>query len=108
MQGILDTAAAAFTLLMVLLVGWALVFAAGFFMERKLRRGSTAQHIWNSMTWVWDNANLIGIPTLVLGAIYMIWALNYGPGIGGPSLLILMLMGAATLLIGFAPAMRRR
>ena len=60
------------------------------------------------MTWVWDNANLIGIPTLILGAVYMIWALNYGPGIGGPSLLILMLMGAATLLIGFAPAMRRR
>jgi hypothetical protein len=108
MQGILDTAASAFTLLLLLVVGWALVFAAGFFAERKLQRGSTAQNIWQSMTWVWDNANLIGIPTLIIGTIYMIWALNYGPGIGGPSVLILMLMGAATLLIGFAPAMRRR
>ena len=38
----------------------------------------------------------------------MIWALNFGPGIGGPTLLILLLMGAAGLLIGFAPSLRRR
>jgi len=38
----------------------------------------------------------------------MYWSINYGPGIGGPSMLILMLMGAAALLIGFAPSLRRR
>ena len=108
MQGILDTARSAFTLFLVLLIGWALVFLAGFLVERKLRRGSTSQNIWDSMGWVWDNANIIGIPTLVFGAAYMVWALNTGYGISGPGLLVLLLMGAATALIGFAPSMRRR
>jgi hypothetical protein len=40
--------------------------------------------------------------------VYMVWALNTGYGIAGPGLLVLLLMGAATLLIGFAPSMRRR
>lgn len=108
MQGILDTARSAFTLFLVLLIGWGLVFLAGFLVERKLRRGSTSQNILNSMGWVWDNANVIGIPTLVIGTVYMIWSLNSGYGVSGPGTLVLLLMGAATLLIGFAPSMRRR
>jgi hypothetical protein len=107
MDGIIGSAQAAFTLLVVLFVGWGLVFAAAYYMERKLQRGKSGQQAWNSFTWLWDNANLIGIPTLVLGAVYMVWALNYGPGIGGPSALVLLLMGAAAALIGFAPSMRR-
>jgi hypothetical protein len=108
MQGILDTARAAFTLVVLLIVGWTIVFIAGSMMERKLKGGKNTASIWSSFTWVWDNANIIGIPTLIVGTIYMLWALNYGPGLGGPTLMILLLMGAAVMLIGFAPSLRRR
>ena len=108
MQGILDTARAAFTLVVLLIVGWTIVFIAGSMMERKLKGGKNTASIWSSFTWVWDNANIIGIPTLIVGTIYMLWALNYGPGLGGPTLMILLSMGAAVMLIGFAPSLRRR
>jgi hypothetical protein len=108
MQGILDTARAAFTLLLLLLVGWTIVFVVGSLVERKIRGSRSSTGLWSSFTWVWDHANVIGIPTLIIGTVYMIWALNYGPGLGGPSLLILLLMGAAVMLIGFAPSLRRR
>ena len=49
MQGILETARSAFTLFLVLLIGWGIVFLAGFLVERKLRRGSSGQNIWDSM-----------------------------------------------------------
>lgn len=108
MQGILDTAQAAFTLVLLLLVGWTIVFVVGSVVEHKLKGGQSAGGFWTSFAWVWDNANLIGIPTLLVGSLYLLWALNYGPGLGGPTLLILMLMGAAVMLIGFAPSLRRR
>ena len=109
MQGILDTARAAFTLLLMLLIGWTIVFIAGSLVERKFRKARpTDRSVFERFAWVWDNANVIGIPTLVVGSLYMVWAIFYGPGIGGPSMLILMLMGAAALLIGFAPSLRRR
>lgn len=109
MQGIIDTARAAFTLLLVLFIGWTIVFIVGSIVERKFRRARPGDRsFFESFAWVWDNANVIGIPTLVVGSLYMVWAINYGPGIGGPSMLILMLMGAAALLIGFAPTLRRR
>ena len=108
MQGIVTSAQAAFTLLAMLLIGWAIVFVAGSLVERKLRGGRKSAGLWTSFTWVWDHANTIGIPTLIVGTLYMLWALNYGPGLGGPTLLILMLMGAAVMLIGFAPSLRRR
>lgn len=108
MQGIFDTAQAAFALVVMLFVGWGLVFLGGTIVERKIRRGRNTASIWASFTWVWDHANTIGIPTLILGTLYMLWALNYGPGLGGPTLLILLLMGAAVMLIGFAPSLRRR
>ena len=79
-----------------------------YLIERKVRGNRAGPAIWDSFTWVWDNANVIAIPTLILGTVYMMWALNSGVGVGGPGLLVLMLMAAATALIGFAPAMRRR
>ncbi len=108
MWGILETAKAAFTLVVLLFVGWTLVFIVGSVVERKLKGDKAGPSLWSSFTWVWDHANMIGIPTLVIGTLYMLWALNYGPGLGGPTLLILLLMGAAVMLIGFAPSLRRR
>jgi uncharacterized membrane protein len=108
MQGIFASAQAAFTLLLILIVGWVIVFLAGSLAERKFGKKQGGESFWSAFTWVWDHANLIGIPMLVFGAAYLIWAMNYGPGLGGPSLLVLMLMGAAGMLIGFAPSLRRR
>ena len=108
MQGILATAQAAFTLVALLFIGWTIVFVAGSLMERKLKGGRNTASIWSSFTWVWDHANQIGIPLLIVGAVYMVWALNTGLGLGGPTLLVLLLMGAAVMLIGFAPTLRRR
>jgi hypothetical protein len=110
MAGILETAKAAFTLVVLLFVGWTIVFIAGSLVERKLKGGKGGPSLWSSFAWVWDNANLIGIPTLLIGTLYVIWAFNFesGPGIGGPTVLILLLMGAAGMLIGFAPSLRRR
>jgi hypothetical protein len=51
---------------------------------------------------------MIGIPVLILGTLYIFWALNYSSGPGGETLLILLLMAAAGMLIGFAPSLRRR
>lgn len=107
MQSIFATAQAAFMLVLVLVIGWTLVYLASLFVERKLQ-GGRAPSIWSSFSWVWDNANLIGIPTLLLGSAYILWAMNYGPGLGGPTFPILMLMAAAGCLIGFAPSLRRR
>jgi hypothetical protein len=107
MQAILATAQAAILLVLLLLIGWTVVFVASSLVERRLSGGRAGPSLWSSFAWVWDNANVIGIPTLVVGAAYLVWAMNYGPGLGGPTLLILMLMGAAGLLIGFAPSLRR-
>jgi hypothetical protein len=108
MQGILESASAAFTLLVILIIGWLTVLAAATLVERRLRGKNASSSVWSSFTWVWDNSNLIGIPLLLLGAAYLIWAINYGPGIGGIGMLVIMLMAAAAALIGFAPALRRR
>ena len=107
---LVDAAAAAFNLMLIFLVGWAIVLAATVYTERRLRRGKAGKGpgIVGSMTWLWDNANLIGISGLVLGAGYLVWAMFLGPGLAaGPGLLVVMLMGAAGLLIGFAPSVRR-
>jgi hypothetical protein len=108
MQGIVASAQAAFTLILMLIVGWSLVFIVGSIVERKVRGKRAGGGFWSAFTWVWDNANLIGIPTLIVGALYILWAFNYGPQMGGPTVLIMLLMGAAALLIGFAPSLRRR
>ena len=107
MQGVLDSAAAAFTLLVILIIGWLTVLLAATLVERRLRKNA-GPSIWSSFTWVWDNSNLIGIPLLLAGAAYLIWSINYGPGVGGIGMLVIMLMAAAAALIGFAPALRRR
>lgn len=106
MQGIIASAQAAFTLMVLLIVGWSIVWVAGGLVERRLKGGRAAP-LWESFSWVWDNSNAIGIPTLIIGTVYILWAMNYGPGLGSETLLILMLMAAAGLLIGFAPSLRR-
>ena len=109
MQTIVTTAQAAFLLVVVLVIGWTIVFIAGSIVERKLKGTSRGgQAFFSSFAWVWDNANVIGIPTLIVGAVYILWAMNYGPGLGGPTLLILLLMATAGLLIGFAPSLKGR
>src|SRR5918997_1370714 len=107
---LVDAAAAAFNLVLIFVVGWSIVVAATVYTERRLRRGKGGKGpgIVGSVTWLWDNANVIGIPTLLLGAGYLVWAMYFGPGLGGgPTMLVVMLMGAAGLLIGFAPSVRR-
>ncbi|HZO27497.1 MAG TPA: hypothetical protein VFH48_16070 [Chloroflexota bacterium] len=108
MQGILETAKAAFAFVLLLLVGWSIVFFVGSVVERKLRRDQKGTSIWSSFAWVWDHANMIGIPVLIVGTLYIFWALNYSSGPGSETLLILLLMAAAGMLIGFAPSLRRR
>jgi hypothetical protein len=109
MAAIVETAKAAFAFVVLLFLGWTIVFIVGSLVERKLKGDKGGPSLWSSFTWVWDNANWIGIPTLVVGTLYMIWAFNFdGPGIGGPTVLILLMMGAAGMLIGFAPSLRRR
>ena len=105
-----DAAAAAFNLMLIFLVGWAIVIAATVYADRRLRRGKGGKGpgIVGSVSWLWDNANRIGIPILVLGAAYLVWAMYFGPGLGAcPTMLVVRLMGAAGLLIGFAPSVRR-
>ena len=105
-----DAASAAFNLLLIFVVGWLIVLAASQFTERRLRRGKGGKGpgIVGSVTWLWDNANLIGIPMLLLGTVYLIWAMYFGPGLAaGPTMLVVLLMAAAGLLIGFAPSVRR-
>jgi hypothetical protein len=108
MQSIIATAQAAFLLVVVLMIGWTAVYLASSMVERKLRGRRAIPNIWSSFSWVWDNSNAIGIPTLILGTLYIVWAMYYGPGLGSETLLILMLMAAAGMLIGFAPGLRRR
>jgi hypothetical protein len=108
MQGIVNSAAAAFTLLLILAIGWGLIFAVTSLVERKVRGKDAGPGLWSVFAWVWDNSNVVGIPMLVIGTLYMIWAMNYGPGLGGITMLVLLLMGAAAALVGLAPALRRR
>lgn len=111
MGSIVDAAGAAFNLLLVFIIGWFVVVFASRYTEQRLRRGKSARRgpgIGDSATWLWDNSNIIGIPTLVLGTAYLIWSMYFGPGLSaGPTMLVIVLMTAAGLLIGFAPGLRR-
>ena len=110
MGSIIDAAGAALNLLLVFVVGWLLVIGASRYTEKRLRRRAATKGpgIVASATWLWDNANVIGIPTLLLGTTYLVWAMYFGPGLSaGPTMLVVLLMGAAGLLIGFAPSARR-
>ena len=82
--------------------------------ERRLRprgrgeRRGGGPGILGAVAWLWDYSNVIGIPTLLLGTAYLIWTMNWGPGLdSGPTMLIVLLMMAAGCLIGFGPALRR-
>ena len=110
MGTLVDAAAAAFNLMLIFVVGWLIVLAASQYTERKLRRGKGGKgpSIFGSVAWLWDNANVIGIPTLLLGTLYLVWAMYFGPGLAaGPTMLVILLMAAAGLLIGLAPGVRR-
>ncbi|MCC6178602.1 MAG: hypothetical protein IT305_25130 [Chloroflexi bacterium] len=113
MQSFASAAAGAITLLLIFVIGWMAVFFAGAYVERKVSRkkpgGKAGIAVTDMFTWVWDYSNAIGIPTLLLGTTYLFWAMYLGPGLmAGPSLLVILLMSAAALLIGFAPSLRRR
>ena len=61
-----------------------------------------------ALGWLWEYSNVIGIPTLLLGTAYLIWSMNWGPGLNsGPTMLVILLMMAAGFLIGFGPGLRR-
>ncbi len=110
MESLFAAAGAAVNMLAVFLVGWLIVIVASQYTERRLRRGKSGKGpgIFGSVAWLWDNANVIGIPTLLLGTTYLIWAMYLGPGLSaGPTMLVVFLMAGAGLLIGFAPGIRR-
>jgi hypothetical protein len=111
MQAFVDTWLAALQLTVMLVIGWVVVYLVSRVTERRLRRksrGGSAQGLLATTSWVWDNSNIIGIPTLLFGAAYLIWSMNWGPGLSaGPTMLVIFLMAAAGCLIGIAPALRR-
>ena len=104
---------AAFQLLLMMGAGWFVVFAIAGVLERRMRgqrRGARRRGpgLLAAAGWLWDYSNVIGIPTLLLGAAYLIWTMNWGPGLdSGPTMLIILLMMAAGFLVGFGPGLRR-
>ncbi len=109
MQTWLESGAAAFQLLVMLGLGWLIVFLVAELVERRVggkrhRKGSAG----TILGWLWDYSNMIGIPTLLLGAAYLIWSMTWGPGVSaGPTMPIVLLMTVAGFLIGFGPGLRR-
>ena len=103
----------ALRLLVLMGLGWCAVFLVARVVERRLRpRGRGGRRdgpgIRSVVGWLWDYSNVIGIPTLLLGAAYLIWTMSWGPGLeSGPTMLIIMLMMAAGFLVGFGPGLRR-
>jgi hypothetical protein len=109
MQAWLDAAAGAFQLLVVLIVGWFVVWFVSQLAERRLRRkGPGGPGLMAGLGWLWEYSNVIGIPTMVFGAVYLVWTLFWGPGLSaGPTMMVILLMTAAGFLIGFGPGLRR-
>ena len=103
----------ALRLLLLMTLGWCAVFLVTRVVERRLRppgRGDRRRGtgVVGAVGWLWSYSNVIGIPTLLLGAAYLIWTMNWGPGLeSGPTMLIILLMMAAGFLIGFGPGLRR-
>lgn len=108
-----EAASAAFQLLVVMTIAWVAVFLVSRVAERRLRRSGPGGRAGGTgaLSWLWNNSNPIGIGTLLAGAAYLIWAMNWGPGLAsGPTALVIMLMTLGGFLIGFAPIIpgRRR
>lgn len=107
MQSWFDVGAGAFQLLIVMTIAWIAVFLVSRITERRLRRKSPRRASGGSgvLGWLWDYSNPIGIGSLFAGAAYLIWAMNWGGGLGtGPTALVILLMMAGGFMIGFAPA----
>ena len=110
MQGWFDSAQAALRLLLMLVLGWTAIFLVTRILEQRLdrkrpRRGPSSL---DALGWLWSYSNVIGIPTLILGAAYLIWSMNSGTGLGGgPTMLVILLMTGAGFLVGFGPSLRR-
>jgi hypothetical protein len=109
MQSVYDAWAAGLQLLVLMIVGWCAVFLVSRAVEQRLRRkGQRSPGVVATLSWVWGYSNVIGIPTLLLGTAYLIWAMSWGPGLSaGPTALVILLMALAGLLIGFGPGLRR-
>ncbi len=104
----------ALRLLLLMGLAWCAVFMVARLVEWRLRgpsgggRGHGGASVLGTAARLWEYSNVIGIPTLLLGAAYLIWAMNWGPGLeGGPTMLIILAMMAAGFLIGFGPGLRR-
>jgi len=114
MQASWEGGSAALRLLLLMGLGWCAVFAVTRLVEWRLRgpSGSGRRHggagVLGAVGRLWEYSNVIGIPTLLLGAAYLIWAMNWGPGLeGGPTMLVILAMMAAGFLVGFGPGLRR-
>jgi hypothetical protein len=109
MQTVFDAWAAGFQLLVLMIIGWCTVFLVSRSVEQRLRRkGRRSPGITATLNWVWDYSNVIGIPTLLVGSLYLVWAMSLGPGLSaGPTALVILMMALAALLIGFGPGLRR-
>jgi hypothetical protein len=110
MQAWLEAGSAAIQLLLVLIVAWFAVFLISGYVERRVsRRGGGGPGLLGVLGWLWEYSNVIGIPTLLLGAAFLIWSMNWGPGLSsGPALLAILLMSVAAFVVGFGPGLRRR
>jgi hypothetical protein len=109
LQTWIDSILAGFQVILLLLLGWVIVVAASRYTERRLRRkGKPGPGIFDSLNWLLDYSNTIGIPILLAGTAYFIWALGWGPGLAtGPTAIVLLLMTLAGLLVGLGPSLRR-
>ena len=108
-----DAASAAFQLLIVMTIAWVTVFLVSRVAERRLRRSGPGgrSSASGALGWLWNYSNPIGIGTLLAGAGYLVWAMNWGPGLASsPTALVILRMMAGGFLIGLAPTMpgRRR
>jgi len=110
MQPLFGGGAAACQLLLMLAIGSLAVFMVSRVLEQRMgrKKPSRGPSALDALGWLWDYSNLIGIPVLLAGAAYLLWSLNWGPGLStGPTMLVVLLMMVAAFLIGFGPSLRR-
>lgn len=109
MQIVFESWIGALQLLLLMTIGWFMVWLVSRSVEHRLRRKDRrAPGIVATLNLVWDYSNVIGIPTLLLGTAYLIWTMGWGPGLSsGPTALVILMMALAGLLIGFGPGLRR-
>ncbi|MFN8522886.1 MAG: hypothetical protein U0821_07230 [Chloroflexota bacterium] len=108
MQSVVNATYAGAQLILLLIIGWVVVYIAGRYTERRLRKQQSAPSILGGVGVLFDYSNVVGIPVLLLGTAYLVWAMAFGGGLGsGPTALVILFMTLAGLLIGFGPGLRR-